>query len=76
MIFAANELMKFGVPNVLIKGGHFKSKKVHDIFVNKKEIKIFTNNRFQYKKYSWHWLYIINSDYLIFLMWKNLKEIL
>ena len=49
MIFAANELMKFGVPNVLIKGGHFKSKKVHDIFVNKKEIKIFTNNRFNTK---------------------------
>ncbi len=49
MIFAANKLMKFGVPNVLIKGGHFKSKKVHDIFVNKKEIKIFTNNRFNTK---------------------------
>tara|TARA_B100001063_G_scaffold214439_1_gene214668 strand:- start:1928 stop:2740 length:813 start_codon:yes stop_codon:yes gene_type:complete len=49
MIFAANELMKFGVPNVLIKGGHFKSKKVHDIFVNKKEIKVFTNNRLNTK---------------------------
>ena len=49
MIFAANKLMKFGVPNVLIKGGHFKSKKVHDIFVNKKEIKVFTNNRFNTK---------------------------
>ncbi len=49
MIFAAKELMKFGVPNVLIKGGHFKSKKVHDIFVNKKEIKIFTNNRLNTK---------------------------
>ena len=49
MILAANELMKTGVPNVLIKGGHFKSKKVHDIFVNKKEIKVFTNNRFNTK---------------------------
>ena len=49
MIFAANELMKYGVPNVLIKGGHFKSKKVYDIFVNKKEIKIFTNNRLNTK---------------------------
>ena len=49
MIFAANELMKFGVPNVLIKGGHFKSKKVHDIFVNKKEIRVFTNNRLKTK---------------------------
>ena len=49
MIFAANELIKFGVPNILIKGGHLKSKKVHDIFVNKKEIKVFTNKRFHTK---------------------------
>ena len=45
MIFAANKLLKFGVPNVLIKGGHSKSKKVHDIFLNKKEIKVFLNKR-------------------------------
>ncbi len=49
MIFAANKLMKLGVPNVLIKGGHFKSKKVHDIFVNKDEIKVFSSNRFNTK---------------------------
>ena len=49
MIFAANKLMKFGVPNVLIKGGHFKSKEVHDIFVNKNEIKIFSNKRLNTK---------------------------
>ena len=46
MIFAANELLKFGVPNVLIKGGHSKSKKVYDVFVNKKEIKLFSSKRF------------------------------
>ncbi len=45
MIFAANKLIKFGVPNVLIKGGHLKSKKVYDIFVNKNEVRIFNNNR-------------------------------
>ena len=49
MIFAANELIKLGVPNVLIKGGHLKSKKVEDIFVNKKEIKIFSNKRLNTK---------------------------
>ncbi len=49
MILAANELIKFGISNVLIKGGHLKSKKVHDIFLNKKEIKIFTNERFHTK---------------------------
>ncbi len=45
MIFAATKLIKLGVPNVLIKGGHFKSKKLYDIFVNKNEIKIFSSNR-------------------------------
>jgi hydroxymethylpyrimidine kinase/phosphomethylpyrimidine kinase len=37
--------MKLGVSNVLIKGGHFKSKKVQDVFVNKNEIKIFSSKR-------------------------------
>ena len=49
MIFAANKLMILGVPNVLIKGGHLESKKVHDIFVNKNEIKIFSNKRINTK---------------------------
>ncbi len=49
MIFAANELLKLGVTNVLIKGGHLKSKKVYDVFVNKKEIKIFSNARLKTK---------------------------
>ncbi len=46
MIFAANKLLELGVPNVLIKGGHSKSKKVYDIFVNKKEIKLFSSKRY------------------------------
>ena len=45
MFHAANILIKLGVPNVLIKGGHLKSKKVHDIFMNKKETKIFSSRR-------------------------------
>ena len=49
MILAANEFIKLGVPNILIKGAHLKSKKVHDIFVNKKEIKVFSNRRFNTK---------------------------
>jgi len=47
MIAAANELIKLGAKNVLIKGGHLKSKKVEDIFFNKKNIKIFVNNRYK-----------------------------
>ena len=47
MIFAANKLIGFGAKNVLIKGGHLKSKIVQDIFVNKSEIKIFKSKRFK-----------------------------
>ena len=49
MILAANKLLKLGVQNVLIKGGHLKSKKVYDILINKKEIKVFSNKRFNTK---------------------------
>ena len=43
MIFAANKLIEAGAKNVLIKGGHLKSKLVQDIFVNKSDIKIFNS---------------------------------
>ena len=46
MIYAANKLMEFGAKNVLIKGGHLKSKFVQDILVNKVEIKIFNSKRY------------------------------
>ncbi len=47
MIFAAKKLIKYGAKNVLIKGGHLKNKFVQDIFVNKKDIKIFNSNRYK-----------------------------
>ena len=49
MIFAANKLIESGAKNVLIKGGHLRSKLVQDIFVNKLEIKIFNSKRFKTK---------------------------
>ncbi len=49
MILAANELMKIGARNVLIKGGHLNTKKVYDIFLNKSDFKIFTSPRFNTK---------------------------
>ena len=45
MIRAAKILLKFGVKNVLLKGGHRKSKYMQDILINKKEIKIFKNKK-------------------------------
>ena len=49
MIFAAKKLIKSGAKNVLIKGGHLKSKLVQDVFVNKYEIKIFNSHRYKTK---------------------------
>ena len=49
MIFAANKLIELGVPNVLIKGGHLKSNRLYDVFVNRKEIKVFSNKRLNTK---------------------------
>ena len=42
---AANILLNYGVKNVLIKGGHIKTKILQDVFLNKREIKIFSNKR-------------------------------
>jgi len=46
MIFAANKLINLGAKNILIKGGHLKSKKVEDIFLNKSDFKIFSSPRY------------------------------
>jgi hydroxymethylpyrimidine/phosphomethylpyrimidine kinase len=46
MIKAAHILLKLGAKNVLIKGGHLKSKDMKDILVNKKTVKIFKNRKF------------------------------
>ena len=49
MITAANKLINLGAKNVLIKGGHLKSKKVEDIFLNKSTLKVFKSLRYNTK---------------------------
>ncbi len=49
IISAGNCLIKLGAKNVLIKGGHLNSKKIQDVFINKKEIVIFKNKRINTK---------------------------
>ena len=49
MIHAAQVLLSMGAKNVLIKGGHLRHKTVKDIFVNKKEVKFFSNKKFKTK---------------------------
>ena len=46
---AGQELIKLGAKNVLIKGGHLKSKIIYDILVNKKFTKIFKNKKYYTK---------------------------
>ena len=46
MIKAGKILINFGAKNVLIKGGHLKSKKINDILVNRKMIKIFKSRKY------------------------------
>ena len=49
MIYAGSILINKGAKNVLIKGGHLKSRFVRDVLINKKEIKIFKNKRIESK---------------------------
>ncbi len=49
MIKAGKILINLGAKNVLIKGGHLKSNKIYDIFLNKKNIKIFSSKKYRSK---------------------------
>ena len=49
MIKAAEILLEFGVKNVLLKGGHNKSKSIEDVFIGKSGLKVFKNKRFKTK---------------------------
>ena len=49
MINSANILLNLGAKNVLIKGGHLKSKTMSDVLVNKREIKIFKSKKYTTK---------------------------
>ena len=49
MIKAAKILISLGAKNVLIKGGHLKSRIMQDIFLNKNEISTFKNKKIHTK---------------------------
>ena len=46
MIISGRTLINLGAKNVLIKGGHLKSKNMTDILINKKEIIMFKSKKF------------------------------
>ena len=49
MIKAGKILISLGAKNVLIKGGHLKSKQMNDILLNKKVIKVFKSKKYSSK---------------------------
>ena len=49
MIYVANILLKLGAKNVLVKGGHGKTKYMYDVLLNRKEIKIFKKRKIKTK---------------------------
>ena len=49
MIKAAKKILNLGSKNVLLKGGHLKSKMIFDILATKKGIKIFTKRKIRTK---------------------------
>ena len=49
MKFVAKILLKQGIKNVLIKGGHLRNKNIYDVLANKKETKIFKNKKIKTK---------------------------
>ena len=49
MIKAGKILISLGAKNVLVKGGHLKSKKMYDILLNKKIIKVFKSKKYSSK---------------------------
>ena len=49
MINAAKILKRMGAKNVLIKGGHLKSKLIQDVLLNKNKISIFKSNKIKTK---------------------------
>ena len=49
MIHAANILLELGCKNVLVKGGHRNTKTMNDVFLSRKELKIFKNKKIKTK---------------------------
>ena len=49
MINVSKKLIQMGANNVLLKGGHLKSKNIYDILMNKKKYSIFKNTKYKTK---------------------------
>jgi len=74
MILAGSKLINFGAKNVLIKGGHLKSKKVEDVFLNKKDLKVFYSLRHNTKNTHGTGCTLSSAITTLFSCGKSLKK--
>ena len=74
MISAADRLINLGAKNVLIKGGHLKSKKVEDIFLSKKDLKVFYSLRYKSKNTHGTGCTLSSAITTLFSCGKSLKK--
>ena len=70
MIKAAKILIRLGAKNVLIKGGHLKSKRMNDILLNKKNIRVFNSKKYITKNTHGTGCTLSTANN-IFIMWKR-----
>ena len=45
MVYAAKKINILGVKNVLIKGGHLETKKIHDVLLSNNKVEIFNSKK-------------------------------
>ena len=76
MIQAANILLELGVKNILVKGGHRNTKTMNDVFLNRKELKIFRNKKINTKNTHGTGCTLSSAITTFFACGKNLKQIL
>ena len=74
MVHAANILLEFGVKNILVKGGHRNSKIMQDVFLNKKELKIFKNKKIKTKNTHGTGCTLSSAITTLFACGKNLNK--
>ena len=74
MIESANILLKLGVKNILIKGGHSKSETMYDVFLNKKKFKIYKNKRIRTKNTHGTGCSLASAITTFFACGKNLNK--
>ena len=74
MINAANILLKLGAKNILVKGGHANTESIQDVFLNRKELKIFKNKKIKTKNTHGTGCTLSSAITTLFACGKNLNK--